>query len=118
MAKFKVDENLPGQCAVVLRDAGHDVATVWDEDLAGHPDEDIAAAVRSEGRTLVTLDLGFADIRAYRPEDYAGLVVLRLERQDSGHVLGVLKRLLPVLAEEDPAGHLWIVEESQIRVRP
>jgi hypothetical protein len=33
--KFKVDENLPVEAAVLLREAGHDAATVHDQNLRG-----------------------------------------------------------------------------------
>ena len=66
----------------------------------------------------MTLDLDFSDIRAYPPEQYAGLVVLRLNRQDKPHVLQVMKRLMTVFTREEPKGHLWIVEEDQVRMRP
>ncbi len=46
-----------------------------------------------------------------------GIIVLRLRRQDNAHVLGILKRLVATLANEDPAGKLWVVDESRIRIR-
>jgi predicted nuclease of predicted toxin-antitoxin system len=58
--KFKTDENLPVEAAAVLRDAGFDAETVWDEALAGSEDATIADRVRTEGRILVTADLDFA----------------------------------------------------------
>ena len=33
--KFKIDENLPSELAVDLRDLGHEADTVFDESLAG-----------------------------------------------------------------------------------
>jgi predicted nuclease of predicted toxin-antitoxin system len=77
---FKTDENLPFEAATALRTHGLDVATVLDQGLGGHPDADIAAVCRSERRALITLDTDFANIDAYPPGDYPGLVVLRLAR--------------------------------------
>ena len=116
--KVKVDENLPREVADLLREAGHDATTVGDEGLSGGPDGRIASLVRREERVLLTLDLDFSDIRAYPPEQYAGLVVLRLNRQDKPHVLQAIARLIPVFAREEAKGHLWIVEENQVRIRP
>jgi predicted nuclease of predicted toxin-antitoxin system len=115
--RFKVDENLPVEVADLLRDAGHDADTVSDEGLCGAADPDLGTLVRREGRALITLDVGFADIRSYPPKDYEGLVVLRLGRQDKGHVLRICARLLRPLASQHLNGHLWIVEDNQIRVR-
>ena len=61
--KLKLDENIHGDAKEALAGWGHDVTTVHDEALAGHPDTDLAAAVRSEKRRLVTFDLDFADAR-------------------------------------------------------
>jgi hypothetical protein len=42
------------------------------------PPQVVAALVQWEGRVLVTLSLGFANIQAYPPEQLAGIIVLRL----------------------------------------
>ena len=36
LARFKLDENLPRDAEVLLRQRGHDVHTVLDEQLAGN----------------------------------------------------------------------------------
>ena len=65
----------------------------------------------------MTLDLHFGDIRAYPPGDYAGIIVLRLERQDKHHVLEVMRRLVPLFETEPLAGRLWTVDEHAVRIR-
>lgn len=57
---------------------------------------------------LVTFDVGFADIHAYPPGDFAGLIVLRLQRQDRRAVVRVITRLLDSLIERPLAGQLWM----------
>lgn len=47
----------------------------------GRSDVDRADVCKAEERAIVTLDLDFADIRAYPPDSYSGLIVLRLDRQ-------------------------------------
>lgn len=115
--KFKTDENLQVGAAAALRDAGFDAETVWDEDLAGADDTTIAVRARSEGRILVTLDLDFANIRAYPPEEQSGLIVLRLRQQDKANALAVIRRIALALGHRSPVGELWIVEEDRIRFR-
>ncbi|MEM9185043.1 MAG: DUF5615 family PIN-like protein [Planctomycetota bacterium] len=117
MAAFKIDENLPAEAAELFRSAGHDAMTVIGQQLGGEPDPQISAVCMSEGRAIVTLDLDFADIRSYPPADYAGIIVLRLARQDKSYVLGVLQLLMLRLRQEPLAGKLWIVDESSIRIR-
>ncbi len=115
--RFKIDENLPIEAAALLREAGHDADTVHDEALAGAPDMRVSTVARDERRVLVTLDFDFADIRAYPPADYAGIIVLWPRTQDKDAVLRLLARTVPVLAREPIAGRLWIVEEARVRVR-
>lgn len=115
--KFKVDENLPLEVAELLRKSNHDAVTVLEQHLGGSADSNIAVVCQQEGRTLVTLDMDFADIRAYPPGQYSGIIVLRLERQDKPHVLEVFGHMTQLLSREPIKGHLWVVEERQIRIR-
>ncbi len=66
---------------------------------------------------MITLDLGFADIRTYPPGDYPGLIVLRTKRQDKIHILKAVSKFIKLLEPDKLDGKLWIVEESKIRVR-
>jgi predicted nuclease of predicted toxin-antitoxin system len=115
--KLKIDENLPGECAEILSKAGFDADTVADEHLTGTEDSELAVKSRTEGRVLITLDLDFANIRAYPPAEYAGIVVLRAKRQDKYTVLALVNRIALVLANRAPAGELWIVGPDRIRFR-
>lgn len=115
--RFKIDENLPVGVLELLRGRGHDVLTVVDQRLGGAADSAVASACRTEQRTLVTLDLDFADIRAYPPSEYAGFIVLRLSRQDKQHVLEVIDRVAALLTGRSPERRLWIVEDGRVRVR-
>jgi predicted nuclease of predicted toxin-antitoxin system len=115
--KFKIDENLPAEAAEILRGGGFVADTVADEDLSGTDDETVANLSRLEGRILVTLDLDFANIRAYPPGEHAGIIVLRMKHQDKPTVLAHVRRLATVLANRNPAGELWIVDTNRIRFR-
>ena len=115
--KFKIDENLPVEAAELIRNEGYDAVTVWDQNLGGAADQNIAKVCNKEGRALITLDKDFANIRSYPPGEYFGLIVLRLIRQDKIHVLETIKRILPILRKQQPKKQLWIVEENDIRIR-
>ncbi len=117
MIQFKIDENLPVDAAVLLQEGGYYAETVFDEGNQGSPDTDLLQVCRQENRVLVTLDLDFADIRSYPPNEYPGLIVLRSRWQDRPHILGLLRKILVHLGEEPLEGHLWIVEEDRIRIR-
>ena len=67
MPAFKVDENQPSEVLDLLRGARHDASSVKEEGLCGAPDDVVARVCRDEPRTLVTLDLGFGDVRRNLP---------------------------------------------------
>ena len=115
--RFKIDENLPVELADELRAAGHEAATVDDQRLVGASDCHLPEVCKAEGRVLATLDLDFADIRTYPPEEYPDLILLRLFRQDKPHVVYVFRRTLKAFGHEPLGGRLWIVEEKSIRIR-
>jgi predicted nuclease of predicted toxin-antitoxin system len=115
--RFKIDENLPIEIAQLLREAGHDVFTVHEQGMGGAKDPVLAKVCQSENRAIVTLDTHFADIRTYPPENYSGLIVLRVVRQDKPHVLEVMRRVLKLFSTETLEGKLWIVDEKRVRVR-
>ncbi|OQX62348.1 MAG: hypothetical protein B5M51_06280 [Anaerolinea sp. 4484_236] len=115
--KFKIDENLPIEVAERLRQEGHDALTVIEQYLNGASDSDLASICQEEKRIIITLDTDFANIRIYPPSQFLGLIVLRLQWQDKFHVLKILERLIPKLDNEMLKHHLWIVEETRIRIR-
>src|SRR5437016_11834266 len=115
--KFKTDENMPVEAAEDLRQAGHDAVTVADQHLVGQPDVRVADVCRAEGRAVVTLDLDFSDIRVYPPSDYAGIIVMRPAVQTITNIRRLGRQVIALLPAEPLAGHLWIVDEGQIRIR-
>jgi predicted nuclease of predicted toxin-antitoxin system len=114
---FKIDENLPIDVAELLQQAGYNALTVWDQKLVGSADQVLAAICQQEQRCLITLDKDFADIRSYPPEDFAGLLILRLKQQDKPTILAIIKKLLLLFPHHPIERHLWIVEERRIRMR-
>ena len=115
--RVKLDENLPTQLKHLFAESGCDAATVLDEGLGGAPDAALASACAEEQRVLVTQDLDFSDVRSYPPAEYPGIVVLRLTDGARDSILEVGAFLVERMWESSPAGQLWIVEDSRIRIR-
>ena len=115
--RFKIDENLPVEVCDLLQVAGHDAATVREEQLGGRPDPEIAAVCKFEEKVLITLDTDFANIRFYPPEEFCGIIVIRAEDQAKPTILEFLPRIISALKLEDIEHKLWIVESKHIRVR-
>ncbi len=51
--KFKTDENIPLEAVDLLRAAGHDALSVFDQSLSGHPDDNVASICQHEDRVLI-----------------------------------------------------------------
>lgn len=113
----KLDENLPDDLAVELREQGHDVHIVVQEGLAGESDSVVVAAAVDEGRMVLTLDRGIGDLRHYPPGSHSGIVVLRPVRQDPDAILGLVDRLVRAQPLDDLRGCVVIVEPRRIRIR-
>ncbi len=54
----------------------------------------ISGFAATKSGTLLTQDLDFSNVRAYPPEEYVGLIVFRLHRQDKPFVLNVFQRMI------------------------
>lgn len=114
--RIKLDENLPVSAADPLRQMGHDVDTVHDEAIAGAADPQVIATATAADRALLTLDKGLADVRAYPPENFAGIILLRPKSTGRGAVLQFVIDQLPQLPDIDTRRRLLVVSEAGIRI--
>jgi predicted nuclease of predicted toxin-antitoxin system len=118
--RFLVDANLPRAIVATLRFHGHEAEHVKDIGLGSAPDERVAAHARGASMALITRDLDFADIRNYPPDEYPGLIVLRVpEDTVAGEIVRLIERFVtkPELVQQVPR-HLVILEEAHVRFRP
>lgn len=115
--KFKLDENLPAEVADSLRQLGHEIDTVHSEGLAGASDPQILLQVKMDGRILLTMDKGIADIRQFPPDQYPGIVLFRPSSSGRGEVLRFVQEALQTLLSTDISGRLVIVSSRGIRTR-
>ena len=115
--KFKLDENLPGLVMASMESVGLDVHTVADEGLCGADDGEVFRRCVAEGRILVTLDLDFADLRAYPPGMHGGIWVLRPPKQTFQAIDALVQAGLRLASIEPAHGRLWIIDERRVRIR-
>lgn len=114
--KFKLDENLGRAASQMLHEAGHDVATVSEQDLCSADDVSLIAVCQRELRCLVTLDLEFGNPLLYNPAEHAGIAVLRLPSRPSWKdLVEAVQTLTLGLERESIAGKLWIVQRGKVR---
>ena len=115
--KVKLDENLPAELIDDLRAAGHEADTLGDEGVTGAADAVVLDRVRQDRRVLFTLDKGITDIRAYPPEQHAGIVLFQPARMGRGTTLAFARRHLPAILKLGLAGHLVVVTDRALRDR-
>jgi len=104
--KFKVDENLPIEFADLLTARGYEATTVVEQKLQGKSDDAILDACLREERILVTLDLDFADIKAYPPSEFPGFIVFRIPRQNRKILIGLFQRAISLIGQKPLEHHL------------
>lgn len=117
--RFLIDADLPRSASDVVRRHGHEAVDVRDVGPSIAQDPQIAHYAQIQRLCLITGDYGFADIRAYPPEQYAGIVVLNLPRTATA---AYINRLLDSFLEQEAvlaqlSGKLAIVEPGRIRLR-
>jgi Uncharacterized conserved protein len=94
--RFKVDENLPVDVAVLLRTQGYDAETVGEEGLGGKSDAELAEIALKEQHSILTLDRGLGNIRAFPPAGRPGTIILRPDSQDVPTVLQLVRSIMPL----------------------
>ena len=115
--RIKLDENLGRPHVAFLKRHGYEADRVFDQGLSGIDDTELWRRVRREGRFLITLDLGFSDVRRYAPGTHPGILLLRPRRKGRSAVSHVLRRVLAERRLEVLEGCLAVADESRTRVR-
>ena len=116
LQRFLVDENLPRELTVRLREAGYEAEHVYEVGLRGVPDEQIFAYAQQNGQTILTSDLGFGNVLQY-PPPHAGIVVARLpDSLTTGRRLEVILDGLATLAGEVLYEAVVTIEVGRVRV--
>jgi predicted nuclease of predicted toxin-antitoxin system len=118
--RFFCDHWVPLEIADALRQFGCDVELLRDHLPTRAPDADVIAKAQELESILVSLNGDFADIVAYRPEAYGGIVAIQLH--DHPETIPTLMAGLGRFIAEHPdpndyRGKLFIVEPHRIRIR-
>ena len=119
--QFLVDADLPRtSLRSLFASFGHETIDVRDIGMGASPDEAIGQYAAEHHLCLITGDWGFADIRAYPPEQHFGIIIVGLPDGARGSQIIELVELLlrqPAIVAK-ASGRLVIVEKGRIRLRP
>jgi predicted nuclease of predicted toxin-antitoxin system len=112
--RFVVDECTGPAVARWLREAGHDVYSVYDE-ARGLDDGSVLELAARENRILLTNDTDFGE-RVFRlRQPHCGVILLRLTDERSAKKISALRRLLELHMLELPNA-FTVVGETSIRI--
>ena len=100
-----------------LNTLGHDVIATDSVLSADAPDEDIVELAASQGRAILTQDLGFSAIIVSSGSTMPSLVSLRLSQPLVDNVNQRLEQVLPILEEDVAVGVMATVEDERVRTR-
>ncbi len=114
--KFKLDENLGRSAVTAFETKGHDVSSIHLQGMEGANDKTVFEVCAFEDRTLVTLDLDFANPLVFDPRGTAGVAVLRFPKDvGPSDLRSAIEVLLESLSVNDISGELWVLRFGRIR---
>ena len=115
---FLVDEDMPRSTVSALRAAGYQAEDVRDVGLKSQPDAAVFAYAQVHRQTLITADMGFANVLQFPLRSHAGIVVTRFPNTlPTSQVNQQLLNGLLVLEGQSLTGILVIIEPGRTRVR-
>ena len=114
--KIKLDENVPLRLATLLTELGHNVHSIYDEQLTGHADEEIWKATQKESRFLITQDLDFSDARQFAPGSHHGILLVRLHSPSRRNLIDRIQELFQKENVGEWAACFVVATERKIRV--
>lgn len=117
---FLADQCVPASIPAMLQAAGHSVTVLRDVLPIRTPDADVIAKATELKLILLSLNGDFADIVAYPPRNYRGVVAIQLHNHPEV-IPQVMRQLIAYTAthpeQREYVGKLLIVEPHRIRVR-
>jgi|Deesub1362A_J573_1020465.scaffolds.fasta_scaffold01962_7 predicted nuclease of predicted toxin-antitoxin system len=108
--KFLLDENIPSSVFKFLKIKGYKAFYV----PKGAKDRNVAELAKREKAVLVTRDYDFANILLYPPQEFHGIIILKVHPPVAEKLISSMKSVLK--AAEDFRGKVFVVLEDRIRV--
>ena len=114
--KFLVDECCDAGLVKSLRDAGHDVAFVVEQN-PGASDDDVLQVAYKEERILLTEDKDFGELSYRLRKPSAGIVLIRVDVKERHLKRTRLKSLIENY-ESRLRNHFVVIHTDKFRFRP
>ena len=111
-----IDENIGPEVVEGLRARRCDLRTAAEERLIGRPDAEVLARATTQGRVVVTHDLGFGRSAVMAGVSFVGIIYLRPGHISSAFVLGLIDALRASSVEVEPP-FVAVAERQEATVR-
>jgi predicted nuclease of predicted toxin-antitoxin system len=115
LLRFLVDENLPVEIGLLLRDLGHDVLIVRRSPLVQASDPVLWACAVRERRVIVTRDKDFP-LRGVRGKP-VGVILLRAHDPRRKAIVSLFQEHWSRLSARDVVGHIVVMAPGHLRRR-
>jgi predicted nuclease of predicted toxin-antitoxin system len=102
---------------VWLRQQGHDAVHLREQELQRMLDPDILAKAHTEGRTLLTMDLGFGDLLARSGAQLPSVINFRQNNRRPDVINALLADVVTHYEQDLQAGAIVSITDATIRVR-
>ena len=100
-----------------IKQLGHDIVGVEQCDLSGAEDKTVISKAVAENRAFLTRDMHFCSILLYPPENYEGIIVLKIDPSTIDQVHHTLGAALNHFTQESIQKSLVIVDSNKFRER-
>lgn len=112
--KILADENIPLKIVELLEKNNFDIKRA----PRGSEDKEIANIAHSDNRIIITFDRDFGNILLFPPQQYSGIVFIRIRPPLINTVFSALSNLFKLVQFKEFKGKLFVLSAHDFRVYP
>jgi len=112
--KILADENIPIKIIELLEKDNFNIKRV----PKGADDQSIAELAKSENRVLLTFDRDFGNILLFPPQQYSGIIFIRIRPPLINTIFSALSNLFKLVKTEEFKGRLFVLSAHSFRIYP
>lgn len=112
-----IDHCVPRKFLRLVQSWGYDASTITQHISSDSPDSAVIALAQQLDAVLLTVDMDFANILHYPPENYGGIIVMRYELSEEPSLITTLQNVFNDLYRDELRSAIVVVEPKRYRVR-
>ena len=114
--KFLLDENIPYALIDLLKKRGFDVRHLKKMGKEGIKNGEVYEIAENEKGWIITRDADFQNLRKFHSYNVAGIILFKLTRSKTEHLLNGMIRLLDKQKDKFAGKNLIIVEDHEVKI--